>query len=263
MYLWKYWRESRITFAVGVLLVGLFFWRALGFHAGYPGPAVAYSQGGVALNTSQNIPAQIYVVIAGALTLPLGFLALRYGSFGVGQDLGEGSGSFLFSRPRTRAFFVWSDWGFGMAQILMLVLAFNTALVFEIHRMAPALPRGTVLIAGKPVSMAFIFVLHCVAGLLLAGSMFGLSYFTSVLVKSRGVLLSIGVIVAYTIAKSVVKHYWPEVALPDFTLTEFSTSRAGIAGFADHLGLSIALRAALVMAFPVAALILLRRRDVE
>jgi hypothetical protein len=36
-----------------------------------------------------------------------------------------------------------------------------------------------------------------------------------------------------------------------------------IAGFADHLGLSIALRAALVMAFPIAAQILLQQRDVD
>jgi hypothetical protein len=262
MYLWKYWRESRITFAVGLLLVGLLLWSAFKFHVGYPGRGVVgYSQNGVALQPAQPIPAQIYLVITLPLTIPLAFLGLWFGSFGVGRDLGEGSGSFLLSRPRKRAFFVWSDWGFGMTQLLVLVVALNAVLAFEVHRMAPG--SGPVLIAGEPVSLVFIFVLHCVAGLLLTGLMFGLTYFTSVLVKSRGVLLSIGVIAAYTIAKLVVKHYWPEVTLPDFTLTEFSISRSMIAGFADHLGLSIALRAVLVMAFPIAAQILLQQRDID
>jgi hypothetical protein len=151
-----------------------------------------------------------------------------------------------------------ADHTFGMTQLLLLVLALNAVLAFEVHRMAPG--NGPVLIAGEPVSLAFIFVLHCVAGLLLTGLTFGLTYFTSVLVKSRGVLLSIGVIVAYTI---VVKHHWPEVTLPDFTLTEFSISHSMIAGFADHLGLSIALRGMLVMAFPIAAQILLQQRDID
>jgi hypothetical protein len=259
MYLLKYWRESRITFAVGLLLVGLLLWSAFKFHAGYPGPGVVgYSQNGVALNPAQPIPAQLYLVISLPLTIPLALLGLWFGSFGVGRDLGEGSGSFLFSRPRKRAFFVWSDWGFGMTQLLLLVLALNAVLAFEVHRMAPG--NAPVLIAGEPVSLAFIFVLHCVTGLLLTGLTFGLTYFTSVLVKSRGVLLSIGVIVAYTI---VVKHHWPEVTLPDFTLTEFSISHSMIAGFADHLGLSIALRGMLVMAFPIAAQILLQQRDID
>ena len=259
MYLLKYWRESRIAFAVGLLLVGLLLWNAFKFHAGYPGRGVVgYSQNGVALNPAQPIPAQIYLVISLPLTIPLAFLGLWFGSFGVGRDLGEGSGSFLFSRPRKRAFFVWSDWGFGMTQLLLLVLALNAVLAFEVHRMAPG--SGPVLIAGEPVSLAFIFVLHCVAGLLLTGLTFGLAYFTSVLVKSRGALLSIGVIVAYTI---VVKHHWPEVTLPDFTLTEFSMSRSMIAGFADHLGLSIVLRAVLVMVFPIGAQILLKQRDID
>jgi hypothetical protein len=34
-------------------------------------------------------------------------------------------------------------------------------------------------------------------------------------------------------------------------------------GFADHLGLSIALRAALALAFPIAAQLLLQQRDID
>ena len=34
MYLWKYWRESRVTFAVSMLLVGLMLWAVLKIHVG-------------------------------------------------------------------------------------------------------------------------------------------------------------------------------------------------------------------------------------
>jgi len=258
MYLWKYWRESRITFAVGLLLVGLLLWAVLRIHVNRlsSGPG----------DVSQQNLAQLYLVIAAPLTLLLGFLGLRFGSFGVGRDLGEGSGSFLFSRPRTRAFFVWSDWGYGMTQLLLIVLAANAVLAWAIHRIAP--DTAVILMSRQPISMLAIFCLHCTSGLLLAGLIFGLTYFSSVLARRHGVQLAIGVVLVvltFDIASPMVQHYWPQIILPNFTLTEFSFTLSPTmpAGFADHLGLSIALRAALALAFPIAAQILLQQRDID
>jgi hypothetical protein len=255
MYLWKYWRESRISFAVGMLLVVLLLWAVLKIHLG------AMSSG--PQNIRQQNLAQLYLVIAMPLTLPLGFLALQFGSFGVGHDLGQGSGSFLFSRPRSRAFFVWNDWSFGMVQLLSIVIAANLVLVLAINRIAPG--SGPIFLGGQPVSMFSIFCLHCTAGLLLIGLMFGLTYFSSALARGHGVQLAVGVVLMYVIVKAVMKHYWPDITLPDLTLTEFSLSASPSmpAGFANHLGLSIALRAALVLAFPVAAQLLVQTSDID
>jgi hypothetical protein len=250
MYLWKYWRESRITFAVGLVLVGLLLWAVLKIPVG---SLVGDN------HRSENVSA-IYLVVAAILTVPLGFLALKFGSFGVGRDLGAGSGSFVFSRPRPHAFFVWSDWSYGMAQLLLIVIAANLVLALAVHRAAPA--SGPILVAGVPVSFLTIFCLHCVAGLLLTGLLFGLTYFASVLAKGHGVLLAIGVIVVYTIAKAVVKYKW-QITLPDVTLTEFSVNPEGALGFAKNLGVDIAARSALTLAFPLAAQILLQQRDVD
>ena len=202
MYLWKYWRESRITFAVGLLLVGLLLWGVLKIPVG------SLMQGP---HDAGDSPATIYLLMAAPLVLPLGFLALLFGSFGIGSDMGKGSGSFLFSRPRTRA----------------------------------------------------IFCLHSTAGLLLIGLLFGLTYFCSVLAKNRGVLLAIGIVVAYQIAKAVVKYKWPSITLPDLTLTEFSMTPQGPPGFAKNLGLEIGLRSAVALAFPFAAQLLLQQRDID
>ena len=255
MYLWKYWRESRTSFAVGMLLVGLLLWAVLKIHLGALGHGSHES-------FPQNV-AQLYLVIAIPLTLPLGFLALRFGTFGVGHDLGQGSGSFLFSRPRSRSFFVWNDWGFGMVQLLAIGIAANAVLAFSIYRMSAGI--GPIFLGGQPVSMLSIFCLHCMAGLLLIGLVFGLTYFSSALARGDGVQLAVGVVLMYVIAKAVVKHYWPLIVLPDLTLTEFSLSPSPSmpAGFANHLALSIALRTALMIAFPFAAQLLVQISDID
>ena len=148
-----------------------------------------------------------------------------------------------------------------MAQLLLLVLAANAVLALAVYRAAP--DSGRILLAGGPVSMFSVFCVHCTAGLLLTGLLFGLTYFCSVLVRRRGLVLSIGVVLAYLISKVVVKHYWPAITLPDLTLTEFDMLPTGGASFADHLGLAIALRSAVVLAFPAAAQLLLQQRDVD
>ena len=253
MYLWKYWRESRITFAVGMALVGLMLWAVLNIHMGanpYNGP-----------NTPQLNDNQIYLLLAAPLTLPFAFFALKFGSFGVGRDLGEGSGSFLFSRPRSRAFFVWNDWGCGMAQLLLLVLAANAVLALAAYRIAGV--GGPISVGGVPVPMASIFALHCAAGMLLIGLLLGLTYFSSVLAKNRGVLLALGVLLAYFMVKAVVEYKWRTVKLPDLSLTEFGMTPEGPPGFAKNLGLEIAIRAAVALAFPFAAQLLLQQRDVD
>jgi hypothetical protein len=250
MYLWKYWRESRITFAVGLALVGLMLWAVLKIPVGSL----------VRDNQDSGNPAGIYLVAAAVLTFPLAFLGWQFGTFGVGHDLSWGSGWFLFSRPRSRAFLVWSDWGYGMAQLALLVLAANAVLALAVYRAAP--DSGPILLAGEPVSMSSVFCVHCVAGLLFVGLLFGLTYFCSVLVKRRGLVLSIGVVLAYLIAKAVAKYRW-QITLPDLTLTEFNMVFNGPPSFADHLGLAIALRSAVALAFPVAAQMLLQQRDVD
>ena len=121
MYLWKYWRESRIAFSVALLvIIGTF------------------------LNTFRervhSVPdvRQLSTLLALLLyfqMVPLGFLGWLMGSIGAGRDLGEKNGSFLFTRPRRRGYFVWSDWACGLAQLLPLVMLSNFVVWFQIHRL--------------------------------------------------------------------------------------------------------------------------------
>jgi len=99
----------------------------------------------------------ISAVLPGALVLeaiPVIFLAWIYGSCGVGRDLGERSGSYLFSKPVSRAFFVWRDWGFGLAQLLVIVIGVNMVVGFELFRLLVSFGdpyHGSFLLSGRPV----------------------------------------------------------------------------------------------------------------
>ena len=252
MYLWKYWRESRITFAVGMALVGLLLWAVLKIPVG------SLVQGNTA--PGQARADRSILIVASILTLPLAFLALTVRELRRGPRPGRRQRFVSLQPAAHRAFFVWSDWAFGMGQLLLLVLAQTRCWRWPSIALAP--DSGPILLDGAPVSMPAL-LLHCAAGLLLTGLMFGLTYFSSVLMKSRGVLLAIGVLIVYLLAKSVVKYYWPAITLPDLTLTEFTMSPTGGASSPTISALISRFAPRVALVFPVAAQFLLQQRDVD
>src|SRR5271170_583537 len=137
MYLWKYWRETRITFGVSLTVIALMLLVVLKGHA-----VVTTSGGGP---TIDRLP-QLLVVLLIVQSVPLGFLGWILGSFGVGRDLGEGSGSFIFTRPRSRASFVWRDWGFGMAELLIVTVLLNLVIGLQLSQIFVAGGAGAVLV---------------------------------------------------------------------------------------------------------------------
>ena len=58
-------------------------------------------------------------------------------------------------------------------------------------------------------------------------------------------------------------HYWPGIHLPKLVLQEFSISNLGVTGIANHLGVSVAIRAAIILLFPFAAQFVLQKMDID
>jgi hypothetical protein len=238
MYLWKYWRESRVTFAVAMLVAVMFFWLILKRTFGDP-----------------------TFTLGAGFAFPASFVAWRYGSFGVGRNLDEESGSYLFSRPRSRAFFVWRDWGFGLVQLAMIVIAVNVlAAAAGYLRSSYGSPHRDVWPVA--ISVPSAVALDCTRDLLLVALVFGVTYFSTVLIKLKGLMLSAGVLLGYIVAKPTVRHYWPSIHLPSPMLAPFTLTAPGKLGLADHLGPSIAIRLALALIFPFIVIQLLERRDI-
>ncbi len=255
MYLWKYWRETRIAFCASLFVIALLLLLVLKGHG-----VVTTSGGGPSVS---QLP-QVLVVLLIVQSVPLGFLGWILGSFGVGRDLGEGSGSFVFTRPRSRASFVWRDWGFGMAELLIVTVLLNLVIGLELYRIfaaGGATSQGGALLTSPAVSPVLSASLTCFASFLLTGLIFSLTYFSTILIKSsKGTMLGAGALLGYVILKAVVTHYWPSVDLPGL-LPDLPLLARTLSGIAGPLWLSLALRTAVVLLFPFAAQVVLEKTD--
>jgi hypothetical protein len=255
MYLWKCWRDTRIVLVASLVCIGVLF--------------VSIVSKDIAID--QHAPFErLSNILPFALTIqafPISFVAWLLGSFGVGRDLGERSGSYIFTRPKSRAYFVWCDWCVGMAQLLPIAALLNLMLGVLLHRIIVAVGdplHGSVLIAGRPVTLAFIVWLNFGAAYLLAGLVFSLTYFSTVIAKhAKGLIYGAGVLVGYIFLEMIVPHYWPGIHLPHLVLQEFVQSHLVVRGISSYLGVSAVIRAAIILVFPFAAQFVLQKADLE
>jgi hypothetical protein len=246
MYLWKYWRESRITFGIGVLVLGLLL--ALLFHAHF-----FYAS----TTPRESYPNPINTILF-LTAAPLAIIAWGIGSSGVGRNLGEGAGAFLFTRPRRRSWFVWRDWAFGVALIAVLVILYD---LFE----AKLLP-GAIKLRDLPekVSLTHLLALNDVILFLFCGLIFGVVYLLTIVLKNAlGTLAAGGLMAGYVILGGVLHHYY-DLQLPYLMLRGYVTSpvTGAVVGIADHIGISVAIRTAVLLLFPIAAQLILERSDI-
>jgi len=244
MYLLKYWRETRIVFGLSLAAIVIALILILKTQIGPSSQHPSFGQ------LAWILPSALAVQ-----TYPVCFVAWLLGSHGVGRDLGEGNGSYLFSRPRSRAFFVWRDWGFGSAQLLVIAGLLNAVigvLIFKFLVAAGDPLHGSIVLQGGPVTLAFIIWLNIVAAFLLAVLVFSITYFFTVLVKhSKGVMVAAGVLLGYIILEMVVEHYWPGVDLPPVVPSQFDV-HSKIPGLLDHLAVFLVIRAGIILLFPFA-----------
>jgi len=117
MYFWKCWRDTRGCFLIllGALLAAGAFaayvkFDPFGWIAAKPMDLRILWQG---LATALLDTTAITVPVAGGLFL---------GALGVGMEFEKGTADFLLTRPRTRRYFLWTSWGLGAAQSVVLVL---------------------------------------------------------------------------------------------------------------------------------------------
>jgi hypothetical protein len=251
MYLWKYWRDTRIAFCVSLLGVILMFLLVVNEHG-----IVTTGQPPI-----QQLP-QIMMVLLIVQSVPLGFLGWMLGSFGVGREMGEGGGSFVFTRPQTRASFVWRDWAFGMTELLTITVLLNMVIGLQLHRLFTSGAQGDTSFTSPGVSPVLSVCLTCLTSFLLVALIFSVTYFSTILLKSsKGIMLGAGALVGYVILKAVVEHYFSSVHLPGL-LPDLPLLAQTVSGVPGGLWLSMTLRAAVVLVFPVAAQLVLEKRDI-
>jgi hypothetical protein len=209
----------------------------------------------------------VFDVLLSLQAFPVSFVAWLMGTFGVGRDLGDRGGSYLFTRPRSRAYFVWCDWGVGMAQLVPIVALLNGVLGVLLHRIFVAAGdplHGSVVVGGRVLTLAYLVWLNFVAAFILAGLVYSLTYFSTVLLKhAKGIIYGAGVLVGYLFLEQVVPRYWPGIHLPKLVMQAFIQPNRDVVGIADHLGVSVAIRAAIILLFPLATQFVLQKADID
>jgi hypothetical protein len=261
MYLLKQWRESRIIswLAIASLLLLLAGVIKLNFLMGE-------------MHAESKDPRDIAAALIAFLLVIFNvesFLVAFWGwlaaGIGVGKNLGEESGSFLFTRPRRRAWFLWHDWGFAMAQIAIIIVLTNLMFGFWIERGLVYLHTPGIINLGQdePVSLLLLMLLISIGALLAAGLIYSLTYFCTILIKrTSGVMLGAGILVGYLIFRGIIQHYYPSVHLPDLIMDVFRFDHHTFAGISDHLLLAFVVRGVVVLLFPLAAQVILERSEI-
>jgi hypothetical protein len=263
MYMWKYWRDTRLVFGISLFVIALVFVQFLRLnHVG--GSLASYPRAAIAQLV--DLPSLPFFEAA-----PIAILGWIMGSFGVGCTLGERGGSYLFSRPRGRGYFVWRDWGFGMAQLLLLILMLNLVFGFQIHHWIVSAGdrfHGSLMLLGRPVTLSTFVCVNIVAEFLFAGFVFGLTYLSTIVVKStRGIILGACILLGHVALDMAVGSWWPSIHLPsllfavDLQFTNHLPPEAGLSNIS--IAVSAAMRIVILLAFPIAAQNLLQKRDIE
>lgn len=258
MYLLKQWRESR-NYSV-IALLGFLLLLAI------------LIKGSIKIDASQSAGndhqafAMMFVALFYFEAVLIAFWGWMLASIGAGKNLGEESGPFLFTRPRRRAWFLWNDWGFGMAYLGVVILLSNLAIGIFLNHVRKLMNISqdiSFTSTSNPISLTSLMLLICLGVLIFAGLIYSLTYFSTIIMKrSSGVITGAGILVGYLVIRGIIGHYYPSIQLPNSMPSLFNFDSHRLYGLSDHLGLSLAIRAAVVMLFPVAAQVILDRAEI-
>src|SRR5580704_2161821 len=112
MYVWKCWRETRITFYVFLSIavtVAALLWKFVEFALGQSAP-------------NQNF-ALAWVILLFASSALFSLAGMSFGATGISEEFAHNTAVFLLTKPRSIRFFVWTAWAANAVQILTLMVS--------------------------------------------------------------------------------------------------------------------------------------------
>lgn len=253
MYLWKYWRESRIALVIAALAVVMLAVLTFKGHEGAIENPHAY--------------AGVVFVLQFVTAASVGLFAWGMGSFGAGRSLGEGAGAFLLTRPRRRSWFLWRDWGAGLTFVAIFLVLLSMLEGVGVSRglAAADAPVKQILLHGGEDSASLIecLGLNAIAAFLFCGLVFGIVYLMTIVLKNAlGIVVGGGVLAGYVIASALLHHYTGHALPALLQLVYAPPSNNSPTVFTHALGVSMTVRAGVVLLFPVAAQMVLERSDI-
>lgn len=199
MYLWKCWRDTRIRFIfilTSMLVIWVLYLLLQIRRSGHPLAVVLYWQ---------DFTATAWTF------LPHCLLAMGLAILGPGEEFAQGTADFLFTRPRSRRYFVWASWAIGAVQILFIVSVYVLAAFLGAVYMTRTIYTWKFLAIVLPA-----FVMCLIA--------YGIVYLMTALQRSgrAGFGFGLALIVAYGFLEGLLRLRWsihlpyPQNLMPPF-----------------------------------------------
>ena len=247
MYLWKSWRDARLSVAIFFVPIVFMLYGVLR-HA----PAE--------MGTSSHASAEwILTHVLSVACILLLFVAWSLGGDGIGHDIAEDRGAFLLTRSRTRRFFLWSDSAFSFG--LMAVLAWGIVLLFELLTLVHVieLPPGISL-------SAVAFLLIPLSGVVFAGLIYAVTYLCTLLIPrdKTARVISVAVLIAYAYLHFKAYRTWGGVTqylFPSWWVDPFPYQYSS--AVAPHVWLELGGRVVAIVVLLLAAQFVLERREIR
>jgi len=247
MYVWKCWRDSRSRFIASVIallaLCVFFTYMEVKFAFGAIGA-------GPPSSVSQTWSHATGFVLGGVASLFTLLIGLVMGASGPGEEFKERTADFLLVRPRRRSYWVWTGWSVGVLELSVMAFLAVAATFGTLTYLTGHVQTWRPLAAAVPLAIG-------------GAVAYGLTYFMTVVARNGRQGLSYGFGIFFIdLLLPVGVSYYRNVNLP--SVLEFmlgackwvaGTSRAFPSG-------SLVLWAAIALALPFAAQLLLERAEV-
>lgn len=247
MYLWKSWRDARLSVAIFFVPIVFMLYGVLR-HA----PA----EMGTSSHASAEWMATRGLSISGILLL---FVAWSLGGDGIGHDIAEDRGAFLLTRPRSRRFFLWSDSGFSFG--LMAALAWGMTLLFVLMTLMH------VIVLPPDMSLSpLAFLLIPLSGIVFAGLIYAVTYLCTMLIPrdKTARVISVAVLIAYAYLHIKALRTWGGVTqylFPSWWVDPFPYQYSS--AVAPHVWLELGGRVVAIAVLLLAAQFVLERREIR
>lgn len=254
MYLWKCWHDSRnrlalysfACFAVGVVvgLDGVTWVRFSNYWDAIRRSPLRPMDNFDWLWVGETFGLLDYMKIAAV------WAGLSLGATSVGREYRSGTMPFLLTRPSSRRRFVWTDWGLGVAGILLILSMFLVGAI-------PILVYTTKSFFWMPA--ALLLVMFVAAGLL-----YSLTHLATTVTGSsmKGLSLSAAIILFYVLFPTALDEWWHIKSLlkiQEWTFQIFDWMEGTYIHF--HWGI-MGMWAAVAVTLPLLSQLWLKRREV-
>jgi len=239
MYIWKCWGDTRsrfIFFLIVITAVGVFFTIIL-----------------VPIDVQKGSVVHLWSDVADVLGVFCSILALlaalSLAAPSIGQEFKEQTLGFLLTRPRRRRYWIWTCWAVGVCELGVVIFIAVVATFGTLSFVSGRVYTWRLLVATLPMFIGTVAV-------------YSLTYLLTVLTRSseQGISYGMGILVIDLVIP-LVGLYWHVHLFSVMSFIIAGCRWAASPKLAFPLG-QLAIYAAVALAFPLAAQLVLERAEV-